>query len=187
FRAAKLGGNVPSGNPDKVVWDIVGDDAAALHGTTSGKYDWDPQEVPQGSLAATEAKYPDQLKIYTPPNTYYFFMNTRVPPFNKLAVRRAVNYAIDRRALVAIYGGLAQPTENILPPTYPSYSKHSLYRHDLAKAKELIKRAHAVGARVLVWNHDRGIDPKATEYLVKVLDSIGLKAKQRIVPSAVYW
>jgi len=187
FRAPKFDGNVPSGNPDKVVWDIVADDAAALHGTTTGKYDWDPQQIPQASLASTEAKYPDQLKVYTPPNTYYFFMNTRVAPFNKLAVRRAVNYAIDRRALVVIYGGLAQPTENILPPTYPSYSKHSLYRHDLSRARRLIERAHAVGAHVLVWNHDLGIDTRATEYLVKVLDSIGLKAKQHIVPSAVYW
>jgi len=187
FHAAQLGGNVPAGNPDKVIWDIVGDNAAALQRTTTGQDDWDPQAIPESSLAETEAKYGEQLKVYTPPNTYYFFMNTRVAPFDKVAVRRAVNYAIDRRALVAIYGGLAQPTENILPPTYPSYTKHSLYRHDLAKARELIRQAHAVGARVLVWNHDRGIDPKATEYLVRVLNSIGLKAKQHIVTSAVYW
>lgn len=187
FHAARVGGNVPAGNPDKVIWNIVGDNATALQRTEGGQDDWDPQPIPQATLAATEAKYGDQLKIYTPPNTYYFFMNTRVAPFDKLAVRRAVNYAIDRRALVAIYGGLARSTENILPPSYPSYSKHSLYPHDLARARALIRRAHAVGAHVIVWNHDRGLDQKATEYLVKVLDSIGLRAKQRIVPSAVYW
>ena len=187
FHAARLGGNVPAGNPDKVIWDIVGDAASALQRTTAGQDDWDPQAIPANSLAETEAKYGDQLKVYTPPNTYYFFMNTRVAPFDKLKVRQAVNYAIDRNALVAIYGGLASPTENILPPTYPSYTKHSLYRHDLAKARKLIKQAGATGAHVTVWNHDRGLDPKATEYLVKVLDSIGLKAKQHIVTSAVYW
>lgn len=187
FHAARFGGNVPAGNPDKVIWDIVGDNATALRRTETGQDDWDPQPIPQATLAATKAKFGDQLKIYTPPNTYYFFMNTRVAPFDKLAVRRAVNYAIDRRALVAIYGGLAQPTENILPPTYPSYSKHSLYPHDLAKARALVQQAHAVGARVIVWNHDRGLDQKATEYLVRVLDSIGLRAKQHVVTSAVYW
>ncbi|MFL5911581.1 MAG: ABC transporter substrate-binding protein [Gaiellaceae bacterium] len=187
FHAAQLDGNVPAGNPDKVVWDIVGDSSTALARTTAGQDDWDPQQIPAASLADTEAKYGDQLKIYTPPNTYYFFMNTRVAPFDKLQVRQAVNYAIDRRALAAIYGGLARPTENILPPTYPSYTKHSLYRHDLAKARKLVKQAGATGAHVTVWNHDRGLDPKATDYLVKVLDSIGLKAKQHIVTSAVYW
>jgi peptide/nickel transport system substrate-binding protein len=187
FRAAQLGGNVPAGNPDKIVWDIVGDNATALQRTVAGQDDWDPQAVPEASLAETEAKYGDQLKVYTPPNTYYFFMNTKVAPFDKLQVRQAVNYAINRNALVAIYGGLARPTENILPPTYPSYAKHSLYRHDLAKARRLVEAAHATGAHVLVWNHDRGLDRKATEYLVKVLDSIGLKAKQHIVISAAYW
>jgi peptide/nickel transport system substrate-binding protein len=187
FNAAQLDGNVPAGNPDKIVWDIVGDSASALERTTSGKDDWDPQPIPASSLASTRAKYPDQLKVYTPPNTYYFFMNTRVPPFDDVQVRRAVNYAIDRNALVAIYGGLARPTENILPPTYPSYTKHSLYRHDLAKARRLIKAAGAVGTKVTVWNHDRGLDPKATQYLVGVLNSIGLKAKAHIVTSAVYW
>ena len=187
FHAAKLGGNVPAGNPDKVVWDIVGDASTALARTTAGQDDWDPQQIPAASLADTEAKYGDQLKVYTSPNTYYFFMNTRVAPFDKLKVRQAVNYAIDRKALVAIYGGLAKPTENILPPTYPAYTKHSLYRHDVAKARELIRQAGATGAHVTVWNHDRGLDPKATQYLVKVLDSIGLKAKEHIVTSAVYW
>jgi peptide/nickel transport system substrate-binding protein len=187
FHARQLAGNVPAGNPDKVVWDVVGDPRTALQRATSGQDDWDPQPIPAASLAATEAKYGDQLKVYTPPNTYYFFMNTKVAPFDKLQVRQAVNYAIDRNALVAIYGGLARPTENILPPTYPSYVKHSLYRHDLAKARQLIKAAHATGDHVLVWNHDRGLDRKATAYLVKILDSIGLKAKEHIVTSAVYW
>jgi peptide/nickel transport system substrate-binding protein len=187
FHARKLGGNVPVGNPDKVVWDIVGDPASALSRTIAGQDDWDPQPIPAASLGETQTKYGDQLREYTPPNTYYFFMNTRVAPFNNVDVRRAVNYAIDRKALVAVYGGLGNPTENILPPTYPSYSKHSLYPHNLAKARRLIREAHATGARVTVWNHDRGLDPRATEYLVRVLNAIGLRAKQHIVTSAVYW
>ena len=67
-----------------------------------------------------------------------------MPPFDKLAVRQAVNYAIDRNALVRLYGGLATPTENILPPTYPQYKKTRMYPHDLAKAKQLDQ---AVGRR----------------------------------------
>ena len=187
FHAAALGGNVPAGNPDKVIWDIVADPATALQRTTSGQDEWDPQQIPAASLASVEAKYAGQLKVYTPPNTYYFFMNTRVRPFNNVLVRRAVNYAIDRNALAKIYGDLAVPTENILPPTYPSYAKHTLYPHDLAKAKKLIRQAHAVGAKVTVWNHAYGLDPKTTEYLVNVLDTIGLKARQHTVTSAVYW
>ena len=187
FHAAQLDGNVPKGNPDRVIWDIVGDPATALERTTSGADDWDPQAIPASKLATTEEKYRSRLKIYTPPNTYYFFMNTRVPPFDKLDVRRAVNYAIDRNALVAIYGGLARPTENILPPTSSAYVKHTFYPHDLAKARRLIRKAGAVGTHVLVWNHAYGVDRKATAYLVRVLDSIGLKANQHLTTSTNYW
>ena len=187
FDAAMFDGNVPAGNPDKMTFDILGSDTVALQRVISGQDDYDFQQIPTDRLASTQQKYGDQIKVYTPANTYYFFMNTRVAPFDNVKVRQAVNYAINREALVRIYGGLAQPTENILPPTYPSYKKHDLYPHNLAKAKQLIKAAGATGAKVTVWNHDRGNDPKASAYLVDVLNSIGLKAKEKIVNSQVYW
>jgi peptide/nickel transport system substrate-binding protein len=143
--------------------------------------------LPTDRLASTQQKYADQIKVFTPANTYYFFMNTRVAPFDNLKVRQAVNYAINREALVRIYGGLAQATENILPPTYPQYKRHNLYPYDLAKAKKLIQQSGDAGAEVTVWNHDRGTDPKASAYLVDVLNSIGLKAKEKIINSGVYW
>ena len=104
-------------------------------------------------------------------------MNNRTPPFDKLAVRQAVNYAIDRNALVRLYGGLATPTENVLPPTYPQYKKHALYPYDLAKAKQLIKDAGATGTAVTVWGSNRETSRKPVEYLADVLNKIGLKAK----------
>jgi peptide/nickel transport system substrate-binding protein len=114
-------------------------------------------------------------------------MNNRVPPFNNLKARQAVEYAIDRNALVRLYGGLATPTENVLPPTYPQYKKLTLYAHNLAKAKQLVQQSGTKGMQVTVWNHDRGNDPKATAYLTDILNQIGWKAKQKIVNSAVYW
>ena len=188
FDAAALGNNVPTGNPDKVVWDVIGDDNVALQRVINGTDDWGGYHpIPPDRLSTVQSKYGDQIKTFTPANMYYFFMNTRVAPFDNLKVRQAVNYAINREALVRVYGGLATPTENILPPTYPQYKKHDFYPYNLAKAKSLIAASGDKGAAVTVWNHDRGLDPKATAYLVDVLNSIGLKAKEKIVNSAVYW
>ena len=188
FDASLLGGNVPVGNPDKVVWDIIGDDNVALQRTISGQDDWmSYHPIPPDRLSQVQQKYPDQIKLFTPANTYYFFMNTRVAPFNNLKVRQAVNYAIDRQALVRVYGGLAQTTEQVLPPTYPQYRKINPYPYNLAKAKALIAASGDKGMAVTVWNHDRGLDPRATAYLTDVLNSIGLKATQKIVNAAVYW
>jgi peptide/nickel transport system substrate-binding protein len=187
FDASQFDGNVPSGNPDMMTVDIIGDDTVALQRVISGQDDYDFHQLPPDRLASTQQKYGDQIKVYTPANTYYFFMNNRTPPFDNLKVRQAVNFAINREALVRIYGGLAQPTENVLPPTYPSYKKLNLYPYDLAKAKKLIQESGQAGAQVTVWNHDRGNDPKATAYLTDVLNSIGLKAKEKVINSAVYW
>ncbi|HEY5058148.1 MAG TPA: ABC transporter substrate-binding protein [Gaiellaceae bacterium] len=187
FVAADFGGNVPSGNPDKMTIDIIGDDTVALQRVINGQDDYDFHQIPPDRLSSTQAKYGNQIKVYTPANTYYFFMNTRVAPFDNLKVRQAVNFAVNRQALVRIYGGLATPTENILPPTYPQYQKHTLYPYNLAKAKSLIAASGDKGMSVTVWNHSRGLDPKAGDYLTSVLNSIGLKATEKIINPAVYW
>jgi len=187
FDASVFGGNVPAGNPDKMTVDIIGDDTVALQRVISGQDDYDFHQIPPDRLASTQQKYGAQIKVYTPANTYYFFMNVREKPFDNLKVRQAVEYAVNREALVRIYGGLAQPTENVLPPTYPQYQKLNLYPYNLAKAKQLIAASGDKGASVTVWNHDRGTDPKATAYLTDVLNSIGLNAKEKVINSAVYW
>ena len=115
-------------------------------------------------------------------------MNTRVAPFDNVKVRPAVNYAINReRARPRRTVVSPRRRRTFIPPTYPQYEKHDLYPRDLAKAKQLIKEAGATGAQVTVSNHDRGIDPKFTAYLTDILDSIGLKAEEKIVNSTVYW
>src|SRR3954451_1463513 len=187
FDASMFGGNVPKGNPDKMTFDILGDPGVALQRTINGQDDYDFQQPPPDRLSTIQSKYASQIKVYTPANTYYFFMNNKVPPFDNVKARQAVNYAINRQALVRVYGGLGQPTENVLPPTYAAYKKHDLYPYNLAKAKQLVAASGDKGMSVTVWNHDRGLDPKATAYLTDVLNSIGFKAKEKIVAAAVYW
>jgi peptide/nickel transport system substrate-binding protein len=179
--------NVPAGNPDKMTFKIVADDSAALQQVINGQADYDFHPIPVDRLADVQSKHGSQLKVYTPANTYYFFMNTRTPPFDKLAVRQAVNYGIDRNALVRLYGGLATPTENVLPPTYPQYKKISQYTYDVAKAKQLIKQAGATGVAVTVWGSNRDTSKKPVAYLADALNKIGLKATIKIIDASIYW
>jgi len=179
--------NVPKTNPDKMTVKIVEDDSAALQQVINGQGDYDFHPIPVDRLANVQQKYGDQLKIYTPANTYYFFMNQKLAPFNNLKLRQAVNYAIDRNALVRLYGGLATPTENILPPTYPQYKKHNLYPHDLAKAKQLVQQSGAKGTAVTVWTSNRDTAKKPAAYLQDVLNQIGLKAKLKVIDASIYW
>jgi peptide/nickel transport system substrate-binding protein len=179
--------NVPATNPDKMTFKIVEDDSAALQQVINGQADYNFHPIPVDRLADVQQKYGDQLKIYTPANTYYFFMNNKLAPFNNLKVRQAVNYGIDRNALVRLYGGLATPTENVLPPTYPAYKKHNLYPHDLAKAKQLIQQAGVKGTAVTVWTSNRDTAKKPAAYLQDVLNQMGFKAKLKVIDASIYW
>jgi peptide/nickel transport system substrate-binding protein len=166
---------------------LVKDTGVALQQTINGQADYDFDLIPIDRLGEVQRKYGEQLKVYTSPNTVYFFMNTRTPPFDKLAVRQAVNDAIDRQALVRIAGGLATPTENVLPPTYPQYEKHTLYKHDLAKASELVHQAGADGAKVSVWTNAIDQQRRAGEYLADVLGKLGFKVKLKVLDPNIYY
>jgi peptide/nickel transport system substrate-binding protein len=188
FHAALFDGNVPAGNPDRVTWDIVPTAGVALRSVLSGKDDWMSYwPIPNKRLPGIEKHYGSRLKISTSASLAYFFMNTQVPPFDKVAVRQAVNYAISRKWLVHLAGGPAQRTENILPPGYPSYRKHKLYPYDLRKAKRLVAASGDRGMRVTVWNHDVPGDLPFTEYLVTVLNKLGFRAHERVVTVSDYW
>jgi peptide/nickel transport system substrate-binding protein len=190
FQAWRFRKNVPAGNPDRVTWDIVATPGAALHAVVSGKDDWMGYlPVPDKRLPGLEKHYKNRLKSFTLQGLDYFFMNTHVAPFDKVAVRRAVNYAISRNWLVHLADGPARATENILPPNYPSYRRHELYRHDLNKARRLVAASGVLKShrRVTVWNHDVPGDRPFTKYLVSVLNKLGFRAHERVVTASDYW
>ena len=188
FQAWRFHGAVPPGNPDRITWDIVPSASVALHRVLTGKDDWmGYYQVPSKRLPAMEQKHKSRLRVFTPPNLMYFFMNTRVPPFTSPKVRQAVNYAVSRRWLKRLAGGLADSTENILPPGYPSFRTHSLYRHDLRKAIRLVRESGYRGNRVIVWNHDVAGDLPYTKYLAAVLQQIGFHVSERVVTAGSYW
>src|SRR4029078_2123338 len=134
------------------------------------------EAVPPDRLTELKARYPSQVHMYPRNNDTYFSMNERLAPCNKLAVRQAVNYAIGRNALVKLFGGQGTPTETVIPPSFGSaHHEPTLYPHDVAKARQLIRQAGAVGAPVLIWTTNADPAPKAAQYLASVLGSIGLE------------
>src|SRR2546423_5312681 len=115
-------------------------------------------------------------------------MNTQVYPFNKLKVRQAVEYAINRPAMIkAVFGGLGRATQNVLPPGYPSFHALHLYTYNPGKARALIKAAGANGVSVTVWGRQVSDSIKATELYASYLDKIGLKTSVKLLPRSTYY
>jgi dipeptide transport system substrate-binding protein len=76
-------------------------------------------------------------------NIGYLAMNVTQKPFDDVRVRRAINMAIDKSALVqAVYGGAGTPARNPIPPTLWSYNDAvKEYPFDVAAAQQLLAEA----------------------------------------------
>ena len=78
-------------------------------------------------------------------NKWTLSMNNSAAPFNDLKVRQAINYAIDRQALLlAVANGYGKVTGSFVPPSDPWYEDLSgAYPFDPEKAKALLADAVA--------------------------------------------
>ena len=97
---------------------------------------------------------PRHLLVVPQPIVAYLALNTERPLFkNNPWLRRAVNYALDRPALVRLFGPQgATPSDEYLPPGFPGYQAPRLPvgAPDLAKARALaqghLRGGHAVSS-----------------------------------------
>jgi len=180
---------IPSGNPDKVVAKIYSDNAQAAQTVASNSSDYDFLAIPTDRLASYEQKYGSRIRIYTPADTFYFFLNQRYAPFNNAKAREAVNYAISRKQMVQLFGGLAVPTENILPPLYKAYKKITTFpvNGNMAKAKQLVAASGTTGDAVTLWTPSVEPDKSIVEYEQSVLTQLGYKTTLKVIDPQIYF
>ena len=186
---------IAKGNIQKFIGMVSTNVNQMVEGVINGSLDYITEDPVGDLLPLVESKYADRFKIGPGyPNTYYFFMNSTVPPFNKLAARQAVNYAIDSRALERIFGGRLHPTCNLLPPGMVGYKPITPCPWgdpngpgNIAKAKALVKSAGLAGSSVTVWTNSKDPRPAIGDYLRSTLDQIGFNASTKTLNQTVYF
>jgi YVTN family beta-propeller protein len=121
----------PDGYPDRIDLRIAGNADEAIRDVVDGKADvvWLAEPLTVSQASRLEVRYASQMHSDPLPNVQAFFLNTRVPPFNRLEARKAINFAVDRAAATNAWGGpsVAQPTCQILPPNFPDYRPYCPY------------------------------------------------------------
>lgn len=185
---AKLLPQIPSGHVDQIEVDVLRNPSTQVDDVESGRSDWMGNPPPADRYAEVKSRYEGtQFKVEPTISTYFFWMNTRQPPFDDVKVRQAVNYAVDARALERIYAGQITGTHQILPPGMPGYEQFDLYPHSLAKAKELVAAAKPSGREVTVWTDNESPNNEAGEYLEGVLKELGFQTTLKIVNADNYF
>ncbi|HUK96568.1 MAG TPA: ABC transporter substrate-binding protein [Gaiellaceae bacterium] len=112
-------GNRPH-RSDTIVMTMNTDPQQTFLQVSNGTYAADPEHLDEPAAAgALEKKYglnKSRFFVHASPETDYLALNTQSPIFGSAAMRKAVNYAIDRPALLRVRGVLGGTrTTTILP------------------------------------------------------------------------
>ena len=186
----------PDGYPDVIQMTIGIADEDAVTQVENGQADWAYDPPPADRLNEVATKYADQIHISPTPNNYFMALNTKVAPFDNVAVRQALNFATDRKAVIQLFGGprLAQPSCQILPPNFPGYEANCPYTADpgpkwsapdLAKAQQLVDGSGTKGQKVVVVGTPDDSTKNIDLYFVSLLKKLGYNASLKTLASTV--
>jgi ABC-type transport system substrate-binding protein len=158
------------------------------------------QVVPTADLAQL-LQTKDPRLFVGPPGTFspYVVFNLQSPSNSgalaKVAVRQALEYAVDKVAIAQFYGGLTinQPATQVLAPVDAGYQKFDLYpttdsKGDPAKAKTMLAAAgYPNGLTLTMIYRSSGNSPKNAQSIQADMAKAGVTLKLTVVPPAQFY
>jgi YVTN family beta-propeller protein len=186
----------PDGYPNRIVWKFEAVTAQSrdrqLNAVEAGRTDW-LFDVPATRMEELRTRFPAQLHTTPRADTSFLLLNPKLPPFDRLSVRRAVNFAVDRAHVASLSDGIATPTCQILPPNFPAYKPSCRYTlnpqkgtwtaPDMQTARKLIAASGTAGMHIQVFE---GVKPEGA-YFVSLLNRLGYRATLRYIPFTRYY
>ena len=178
----------PEGVVDHAKMTVIRNPETQVDDIERGTYQWMQNPPPASRYAEVKEKFEGtQFRIEPTISTYYFWMNTKKPPFDDVKVRQAVNYAVDAKALERIYAGQITSTQQILPPGMPGYEQFELYPHSMDKAEELMKEANPSDKDITVWTDTESPNNEAGEYFNEILKELGFNTTLKQINADNYF
>jgi peptide/nickel transport system substrate-binding protein len=128
---------------------------------------------------------------------WFYYIDSKVPPFNNIHCRMAVEYAANKTTLQTAYGGPygGDIASTSMPPTILGYQKFDLYEAltkpagDVAKAKqELTACGQPNGfSTTIAYRSDRPREQQSSQALQAALQAAGIKTTLKGFPSSSYF
>ncbi|WP_210526142.1 ABC transporter substrate-binding protein [Rubellimicrobium arenae] len=137
---------------DDLVFAITTDPAVRLQKLQAGECHIMPYPAP----ADIEAIRGDgNLTLMEQPglNVAYLAYNTQMPPFDNPQVRRALNMAMNKQAIIdAVFQGTGEVAKNPIPPTMWGYNEEIQDdAYDPEAARQMLEEAGVSGLSMKVW------------------------------------
>ena len=186
----------PDGYPDEIrVQATAGSTLSVrrqLDDVMQGKIDI-PSAVPVAQRDRLRTNYPGRVHEVNQTWTAFVLLNTTLPPFDRLAVRQALSYAVDRAEVATAVPGSA--TCQFLPPGIPGYQAYCPYStrpNDatspalLARARRLVTQSGTTGTRIVLRTQPSQPCLLVAQMAARALRMLGYRATLKIVPADDY-
>ena len=165
-------------DPSTIVGSLIGGQISAT------------QFTPYSSLKELSSN--DKVTVYDTKRGFdaFVMMDVRRPVLKDIRVRKAINKAIDRKAIMeqAFFGYADEAKGYAIPTTQPAHDPGlaDLSTQDMEQAKQLIEEAGAKGKTVWVLAASDSWHPRAAQIIVQNLKEAGLDAKSELVDPGTY-
>jgi ABC-type transport system substrate-binding protein len=186
-------GNRPA-NPDQIVFTPNVNRDQSLLQVKAGQSDMDIEGLPATATAQLGQQFgvnKGRFYVGSTSCVNYMGMNTARAPFNNVALRKAVNYAIDRPAQVRLLGAYAgKRTSQLLVPGIPGYKPFNAYPlagADVAKAKALGGAAIAAAPTLNIVHTTSTASTNRAQVAEFNLKQIGFKVNDLPTPATNYY
>jgi len=124
------------------------------------------------------------------PSSHMAGFNMSMQPFSDKRVRQAMNYAIDKKAMVdALFFGYANPARGPMSPSIVGFdpSLPESYPYNPEKARELLKEAgYANGFSCKIYTDPRTERRNVVEFLQMNLAEVGIKVEIELLEWSVF-
>jgi len=138
-------------------------------------------EVPPAEFARLRAdsSWAHQIDVSDGLETDYLFLNVRQKPFDDVRVRQAMEWAIDRRALLKVYSGKGIVAGEFCPVGMPGARPLGRYvTPDRARAKALLAEAgYPNGFRTKLYGYATEPVPRLLTIVQQQLADVGIQAE----------
>jgi peptide/nickel transport system substrate-binding protein len=173
---------------DSVVYKVVPEDATRIAMVETGEAHI-AEPVPVTEVERIEG-HPDMSLVRADMlGIDYIGLNVEKKPFDNVKVRQAINYAIDKEAILSgVYNNVGTIAEGPMGPGVWGYSENVKgYHYDLKKAKELLKEAgYEKGFKTTIWTNDNKERMDVAEVVQSQLKGVGIDAEIKVLEWGAY-